>query len=93
MYVFDFCYIIIIFNSTYISTTLYSCTFGKGRVGSGCLYFYWYECALVVSACESLHVCTVSIWHCEHARFCVEVLNALYINIHSFIHSEVKSAI
>ena len=22
-------------------------------------------------ACESLHVCTVCIWRCEHARFCV----------------------
>ena len=24
---------------------------------------------------------------CEHARFCVEVFYALYINFHSFIHS------
>ena len=30
------------------------------------------------------HVC---IWCCEHARFCVEVFYALYINFHSFIHS------
>ena len=43
---------------------------------------------LVVLACESLHVCTVCIWHCEHARFCVEVfLCAIYINFHSFIQS------
>ena len=42
---------------------------------------------LVVLACESLHVCTVCIWRCEHARFCVEVFYALYINFHSSIHS------
>ena len=42
-------------------------------------------CPLVVLACESLHVCTVCIWCCEHARFCVEVFYALYINFHSFI--------
>ena len=41
---------------------------------------------LVVLACESLHVCTVCIWRCEHARFCVEVFYAQYINFHSFIH-------
>ena len=51
-----------------------------------------YECmSLVVLACESLHVCTVCIWRCEHARFCVEVFYALYINFHSFIHSKTKS--
>ena len=42
-------------------------------------------CPLVVLACESLHVCTVCIWRCEHARFCVEVFYALYVNFHSFI--------
>ena len=26
-------------------------------------------------------------WRCEHARFCVEVFYAPYINFHSFIHS------
>ena len=41
-------------------------------------------CPLVVLACESLHVCTVCIWRCEHARFCVEGFYALYINLHSF---------
>ena len=25
------------------------------------------------------------IWRCEHARFCVEVFYALYINFHAFI--------
>ena len=44
-------------------------------------------CPLVVLACESLHVCTVCVWRCEHARFCVEGFYALYINFHSFIHS------
>ena len=56
-----------------------------GWVGAVCTF--WYECPLVVLACESLHVCTVCIWRCEHARFCVEVFYALYINFHSFIHS------
>ena len=44
-------------------------------------------CPLVVLACESLHVCTVCIWRCEHAKFCVEVFYALYINFHSYIQS------
>ena len=57
---------------------MYSSTFGKGWVGMS-------ACPLVVLACESLHVCTVCIWRCEHARFCVEVFYALYINFHSFI--------
>ena len=59
---------------------MYSSTFGKGWVGIN-------ACPLVVLACESLHVCTVCIWRCEHARFCVEFFYALYINFHSFIHS------
>ena len=60
-------------------TVMHSSTFGKGWVGMS-------ACPLVVLACESLHVCTVCIWRCEHARFCVEVFYALYINFHSFIH-------
>ena len=48
---------------------------------------YWYECPLVVLACESLHVCTLCIWRDEHARFRVEFFYAPYINFHSFIHS------
>ena len=46
-------------------------------------------CPLVVLACKSLHVCTVCIWRCEQARFCVEGFYALYINFHSFIHSHI----
>ena len=61
---------------------MHSSTFGKGWVGMS-------ACPLVVLACESLHVCTVCIWRCEHARFCVEVFYALYINFHSFIHTVV----
>ena len=59
---------------------MHSSIFGKGWVGMS-------ACPLVVLACKSLHVCTVCIWRCEHARFCVEVFYALYINFHSFIHS------
>ena len=39
----------------------------------GLFVLYWNECLLVVLACESLPVCTVCIYCCEHARFCVEV--------------------
>ena len=77
---------------------MYSSTFGKGGwVGAVCTF--WYECMSFgsfslqeltcmhcVLACKSLHVCTVCIWRCEHARFCVEVfLCAIYT--FSFIHS------
>ena len=65
---------------------MHSSTFGKGWVGMS-------ACPLVVLACKSLHVCTVCIWRCEHARFCVEVFYALYINFHSFIHSTAKDFI
>ena len=53
-------------------------------------------CPLLVLACESLHVCTVCIWRCEHARFCVEVfLCAIYkfSFIHSFIHSDLLTCL
>ena len=72
---------------------MHSSTFGKGWVGMS-------ACPLVVLACESIHVCTVCILHCEHASFCVEVFcffvflllffvvvfNALHIHFHSLIH-------
>ena len=45
---------------------------------------------MVVLACESLHVCTVCIWRCEHARFCGEGFYMPYINFHSFIHTLAK---
>ena len=60
--------IIIIFFKQYVFlhlTTMYSCTFGL-------FVLYWYECPLVVLAYDSLHVCTVCIWNCDHARFYVE---------------------
>ena len=71
--------------SVYISTfnhyvwlhaAVYSCTFRRGWMGRGCLYsidmsVFW--CNYVVLAYENLHVYTVRIWHCEHARFSVEV--------------------
>ena len=36
------------------------------------IYFFIHSCPSVVLACESLHVCTVCIWRCEHAKFHVE---------------------
>ena len=47
-------------------------------------------CMCRLLACESLHVCTVCIWRCEQARFCVEVFYALYLNFHSFIHRRIR---
>ena len=47
--------------------------FREGVGGLGLFVLYWNECLLVVLACESLPVCTVCIYHCEHARLCVEV--------------------
>ena len=35
----------------------------------------------------NFHVCTVCIWRCEHARFCVDVFYALYVNSHPFIRT------
>ena len=58
-----------------------------GWVGAVCTF--WYGCPLAVSACKSLHVCTVCIWCCEHARFCVEVFMR-YIYTFSFIHRFLK---
>ena len=44
-------------------------------------------CPLVVLACESLHVCTVCIWRCEHARFFIlSFMRYIHIFIDSFIH-------
>ena len=81
--VFFFFFLLSLFVTLYIFlhlTVMHSSTFGKGCVGMS-------ACPLVVLACESLHVCTVCIWRCEHARFCVEVFYALYINFHSFTHN------
>ena len=66
-----------------------SSTFRKGVGGwVGAVCTFWYECPLVVLACESLHVCTVCIWRCEHARFCVEVYVCAVYKF-SFIYSRV----
>ena len=75
---------------------MYSCTFSDGVCGLGLFVLYRYECPLVVLACESLHACTVCIWRCKNARFCVEVsfflfffFYALYI-VCSFIYSFIQ---
>ena len=41
------------------------------------IYIHWYKCLLVILACESLHVCTVVVFHASH----------IYIHFHSFIHT------
>ena len=53
-------------------------------MGAHGLSLYWCEC-LGSFTCESLHLCTVCVWHCENARLCVEGFYAPYINFHSFI--------
>ena len=45
----------------------------------------WYECLLIVLACESSDGSTVCIWHCEHARVCVEVFMHHIYSFFSFI--------
>ena len=47
-----------------------------------------YECMSFGSFSLRELTCMHSVYlRCEHARFCVEVFYALYINFHSFIHS------
>ena len=45
----------------------------------GAVVLYWDECLLVVSACESLHVCAVCIWHSEHSKVLCGNFYAPYI--------------
>ena len=51
-----------------------SCTFGGGGGGGGGRGAYMYVCPV--------NVCTVCIWRCKHARFCVEVF--MHIDIYKF---------
>ena len=78
-----------LFVTLYIFFTFNSCVLVPllergGWVGAVCAF--WYEYLLVVSACESLHVCTVCIRRREHARFCVEVFMRYIKKKKSFIH-------
>ena len=72
---------------------MYSCSFAREWSGSflGLFLLYWYECLLVVFACESLHVFTACIWHCEHVRFCGEVFMRHISCKFSFIHMQFKT--
>ena len=70
-------------------TTMCSCTFRTGWLGRGCLHFTGMN-TLVVLACESLDVCTACIWHCKHARLCVEVFLCTIYKF-SFIHNRSNS--
>jgi len=68
-------------------TTMFSCTFRKGWVGRGCLYFIG-VCPLIVFSLWEL-TCMHCIWHCGHARFCVEsFMHYICSFIHSFIQLE-----
>ena len=55
-----------------------------GRWVGGWLYFIGMD--VVDLACESLHVCTVCLWPCEHARFCVEMFMR-HVYIFTLIHT------
>ena len=59
---------------------------GGGWVGDVCTLFVWVSFG-GFSLWEPTCVCTVCIWHCEHTRFCVEVLCTIYIHVHSFTQS------
>ena len=68
--------------TVYISTFNYyvELHFQEGVGRLGLFEINWYECLLIILACESSHVCTVCIWHCEHARVCMEVfMRHIYI--------------
>ena len=52
-------------------------------VGGLCTLLVW--TFLVVLACESLHVCTVCVWCCEHERFYMDILVHHIIITFSFI--------
>ena len=81
------------FNSVYISTFNYCVElhFQEGWVGWGCLKLIGMSVFLIVLACESSDVSTVCIWHCEHARVCVEVFMR-HIYIFFFIHSKERTS-
>ena len=90
------CVCVILFSVIIICNTVYIFTFNcyaqfhfslerGGWVGAVCTFLVSVSFGSFL-ACESLHVCTVRIWRCEHARFCLEVFYALYINFHSFTH-------
>ena len=69
---------------------MYSCTFGKGWVGRGSLYFFRYECPLVVFSFQGLtcmHCVYLALWTCK--VLCGRFLCAIFkfSPIHSFIHS------
>ena len=81
------------FLGGWVGYCVLSCTFLGGWavvylvvlswVGGLCTLLVW--TSLVVLACESLHVCTVCIWCCEHARFHVDSLVHHIIITFSFI--------
>ena len=76
--------VIIICNSAYIFT--FNC-YVQLHFWEGVFVFLGMNVLWLFLACESLHACTVCIWHCDHARFCMEVfLCAVYK--FSFIHSK-----
>ena len=80
--------VIIICNSVYSSTfnNYVQLHFWEGVGGKGLFVLYWYKCPLVdFSLRELTHffvficylLCTVCIWRCELARFCVRDFYAL----------------
>ena len=62
-------------------TAMTSCLLGRGGWAEAVCIF-WFQCHLVVlSLREPMSM------HWEHAKFCVEVFYALYINFHSLFKS------
>ena len=60
--------------------------------GGGVIYALLVWMSLAVLACDSLHVCTVCIWCCKHAGFCVDVfMRHICIFIHSQVQKEIRT--
>ena len=69
----------------YIFTFNYYVALSGG--GGGGLFVLFGSLVFSLWEPESLHICTVYSCRCEHARFCVEILYALYKTFHSFIQT------
>ena len=71
-------------NALFRTTEVLCCCWIKPTPGWGMAGFcvlYCCDC-LIVLACDSLHVCTVWMWHCEHTSF----FGSFYSPYMMFIH-------
>ena len=81
-------------NALFRTTEVLCCCWIKPTPGWGMAGFCVLYCCncLIVLACDSLHVCTVCIWCCKHAGFCVDVfMRHICIFIHSQVQKEIRT--